>query len=92
MEFHAAESARGHLHIDPTGWRRPDEAAPSVALLDEALRRRRRVSMAYERTDGSVVERLVDPHGLVAKGSTWYLVAAVVAPRPLIIGRTPMSS
>lgn len=74
---HAAESARGHLHIDPTGWRRSDEAAPSVALLDEALRRRRRVSMAYERSDGSVVERLVDPHGLVAKGSTWYLVAAV---------------
>src|SRR5688572_14934512 len=24
----AAESARGYLYIDPTGWRRPEEAAP----------------------------------------------------------------
>jgi predicted DNA-binding transcriptional regulator YafY len=73
----AAESARGHLHVDPSGWRRPDEAAPSVPLLDEALRRRLRVALTYERADGSVVDRRVDPHGLVAKGSTWYLVAAV---------------
>jgi predicted DNA-binding transcriptional regulator YafY len=34
--------------------------------------------MTYERaSDRDVVERLVDPLGLVAKGSTWYLVAAV---------------
>jgi predicted DNA-binding transcriptional regulator YafY len=34
--------------------------------------------MQYERgTDGAVVERVVDPLGLVAKGSVWYLVAAV---------------
>ncbi len=73
----AAESARSHLHVDPTGWRRPDEAAPTVPTLDEALRTRRRLHLTYERADGSVVERRVDPHGLVAKGSTWYLVAAV---------------
>lgn len=72
-----AEAARGHLHIDPTGWRRADEAAPAVPLLDRALRDRRRVWLAYERADGSLVDRIVDPVGLVAKGSVWYLVAAV---------------
>jgi predicted DNA-binding transcriptional regulator YafY len=34
--------------------------------------------MTYERgTDRTIVERTVDPLGLVAKGSAWYLVAAV---------------
>ena len=73
-----AESARGYLHIDPTGWRRSEEAAPFVPTLDLALRGGRRLSIAYERAmDREVVERIVDPLGLVAKGSVWYLVAAV---------------
>jgi predicted DNA-binding transcriptional regulator YafY len=72
-----AETARQYLHIDPTGWRRPDDAVPFIPLLDEALRQGRRLEMSYERTDGSVAARLVDPLGLVAKGTAWYLVGAV---------------
>jgi predicted DNA-binding transcriptional regulator YafY len=73
-----AEAARQYLHVDPSGWRRPEDAARCLPTLDEALRRGRRVSITYERgTDRSIVERMVDPLGLVAKGSTWYLVAAV---------------
>jgi predicted DNA-binding transcriptional regulator YafY len=74
----AAESARGYLHIDPAGWRRTEEAAPLLPVLDTALRTGRRIVIRYERgTDHVVVERTVDPLGLVAKGSVWYLVAAV---------------
>jgi predicted DNA-binding transcriptional regulator YafY len=73
-----AESARKYLHVDPSGWRRPEEAARCLPTLDEALRCGRRVAITYERgTDRAVVERIVDPLGLVAKGSAWYLVAAV---------------
>jgi predicted DNA-binding transcriptional regulator YafY len=73
-----AESARQYLHVDPSGWHRPEEAAHCLPALDEALRRGRRMTMTYERaTDRTIVERTVDPLGLVAKGSTWYLVAAV---------------
>jgi predicted DNA-binding transcriptional regulator YafY len=73
-----AESARRYLHVDPSGWRRSEEAAHCLPILDDALRRARRVAITYERgTDRAVVERTVDPLGLVAKGSTWYLVAAV---------------
>jgi predicted DNA-binding transcriptional regulator YafY len=73
-----AESARRYLHVDPGGWRRTDEVSTHLATLDEALRRGRRLWLAYERAfDKDVVERTVDPLGLVAKGSTWYLVAAV---------------
>jgi predicted DNA-binding transcriptional regulator YafY len=74
----AAESARGYLHIDPSGWRRSEEAAPWLPDLDAALRTGRRIVIRYERGgDQAVVERTVDPLGLVAKGSVWYLVAAV---------------
>jgi predicted DNA-binding transcriptional regulator YafY len=73
-----AEAARGYLHVDPSGWRRTDDAAPRLAVLEDALRRRCRISMQYLRgSDEAVVERVVDPLGLVAKGSVWYLVAAV---------------
>jgi predicted DNA-binding transcriptional regulator YafY len=73
-----AERARGYLHVDPGGWRRTDEVAPRLGILDEALRRGRRVRMVYERGfDAGTVERVVDPLGLVAKGSVWYLVGDV---------------
>jgi predicted DNA-binding transcriptional regulator YafY len=74
----AAEQARGYLHVDPTGWRRAEEAAPFLPTLELALRTGRRVAIEYEHAfDRQVVSRTVDPLGLVAKGSIWYLVAAV---------------
>ena len=73
-----AESARGYLYVDPTGWRRQEEMAPFLPALELALRRGRKVAIAYERAyDETVVERVADPLGLVAKGSVWYLAATV---------------
>ncbi|HEX7103454.1 MAG TPA: WYL domain-containing protein, partial [Nitrolancea sp.] len=37
----------------------------------------RTVRLVYARSDGTTVERLVEPLGLVAKGSLWYLIARV---------------
>jgi predicted DNA-binding transcriptional regulator YafY len=74
----AASAARSYLHVDPTGWRRTEDAAPWLPTIDDALRRGRRIAIEYERAaDRAVVARTVDPVGLVAKGSVWYLVAAV---------------
>lgn len=74
----AAESARGYLHVDPSGWRRPDEAAPFLGTLELALRTGRQIALTYERAyDRSTVERVANPLGLVAKGSIWYLAATV---------------
>jgi predicted DNA-binding transcriptional regulator YafY len=36
----------------------------------------RRVLAVYERHDGAVVERTLEPYSLVAKSSVWYLIAA----------------
>jgi predicted DNA-binding transcriptional regulator YafY len=72
-----AEDIRTRIHIDVPGWRPSEETARYLPLLQEAVWQERRLRLIYERADGTAVGRLVDPLGLVAKGSVWYLVAAV---------------
>ncbi len=72
-----AEFARQRIHVDPSGWNRPEESVPALAVLQEAVWQDRRIYLVYERSDGATVDRLVEPLGLVAKGSLWYLVAGV---------------
>ncbi len=68
---------RERIHIDAPGWQRPDEDVPLLPAMQEAIFQERRLGLAYRRSDGELVERVVDPLGLVAKGNVWYLVAAV---------------
>lgn len=72
---HQAERARHAILIDPRGWQESQSLASLPVLLD-ALWRGRRVRFIYERALGEASERLVDPLGLVARGSVWYLVAS----------------
>ncbi len=71
-----ASRARQHLYIDTTGWATSRDAVPALPLLYEAVQGERRVTLRYARPDKTVT-RTVDPLGLVARGSTWYLIAAV---------------
>lgn len=48
-----------------------------MPTLQAALWGDRRVRVRYRRADDSETERTLDPLGLVAKGSLWYLIAAV---------------
>jgi predicted DNA-binding transcriptional regulator YafY len=72
-----AERARQRIHIDGAGWHQSEEAVPALAALQEAVWLDRKVRITYRRGDGTIVERVVDPLGLVAKGRLWYLVASV---------------
>jgi predicted DNA-binding transcriptional regulator YafY len=73
-----AERARQRIHVDVTGWTRREEAVPLLPVVQEAIWLERKLCFTYERGPGcESVERVVDPLGLVAKGSVWYLVAAV---------------
>ncbi len=69
-----ADRARRSILIDPRGWRESESVSTLPVLLD-ALWRGRRVRFLYESTQSGAGERLVDPLGLVARGSVWYLVA-----------------
>ena len=70
-----AENMRQRIYVDVTGWQRYEEAIPCLPVLQEAIWQDHKVELAYRRSDNSIVERLIDPLGLVARGSVWYLVA-----------------
>jgi predicted DNA-binding transcriptional regulator YafY len=67
---------RQRVLIDPRGWRNPAESASSLPVLLDALWRERQVRFLYDAVlHEETSERTVDPLGLVARGSTWYLIA-----------------
>lgn len=72
-----AEFVRQRIHVDGAGWREPGEDVALLPVLQEAIWQERQVRFTYERAEGTAVERLADPLGLVAKGRAWYLVAVV---------------
>lgn len=73
-----AEHARQRIHIDLAGWNHSKESIEFLPLLQQAVWEERKLKFTYERAGAcDSVERLANPLGLVAKGSAWYLVAAV---------------
>jgi predicted DNA-binding transcriptional regulator YafY len=70
-----AEDIWNRIHIDTTAWRQSPEKVESFKVLQEAIWEERILQIEYERADGECVNRIVYPLGLVAKGSTWYLIA-----------------
>jgi predicted DNA-binding transcriptional regulator YafY len=72
-----AEFARSRILIDARGWRDPAESLDALPVLLDAIWRGRRLGFVYQRVFGDAGERTGDPWGLVAKGSAWYLIAAI---------------
>lgn len=73
----AAEDARQRIYVDTTRWNYPAEHVPHLHTIQEAVWQEHKLQLSYQRSDGTTVQRLVDPLGLVAKAGVWYLVAAV---------------
>jgi predicted DNA-binding transcriptional regulator YafY len=71
-----AEFVRQRILIDPRGWREATDSITPLPVVLDALWRNRRLKFIYERAPEPGYERTVDPLGLVARGSAWYLVAA----------------
>ena len=64
------------FYLDAAGWFHQGDEVEHLATVAEAVWNARRLRVAYDRGD-RVVERLVDPLGLVLKGGIWYLVGRV---------------
>jgi predicted DNA-binding transcriptional regulator YafY len=62
------------FHLDAPGWFHRDDAVPHLGEVSAAVWDDHRLRIRYERGD-AVVERTIDPLGLVLKAGTWYLVA-----------------
>jgi predicted DNA-binding transcriptional regulator YafY len=74
---HQIERYQSRIYLDHTDWwSRGKAEAGDLELVQKAIFDERLITMRYERNDGSVVSRTVQPYGLVAKANAWYLVAA----------------
>ena len=74
-----AEAAAAAIHIDPTPWDGGSATAgPTPRLLDEVQRfviTGEKVHLSYVSRDRTATTRTINPLGLAAKGSVWYLLA-----------------
>jgi predicted DNA-binding transcriptional regulator YafY len=62
------------FHLDTRGWFRAEDTVPHLPALASAVWQGCRARIRY-REGGAVVQRTIDPLGLVLKGGAWYLVA-----------------
>ena len=74
-----AARIRDRFHLDAPGWLRETEQLPYLATVAEAVWTQHRLHVRYERANRAIVDRVLEPLGLVLKAGTWYLVAAVPA-------------
>lgn len=74
---HNPDWVRQRIYLDTAPWFHPAEPVPFLPLLQEAIWENKRVRLLYRRGDGQWVKRLMDPYGLVAKASVWYVVGVV---------------
>ncbi len=66
---------RQRLLIDPAWWWRETQPQPFWELLQQAVYEDWCIRVTYERHNGEVAERELEPYSLVAKSSLWYLIA-----------------
>jgi predicted DNA-binding transcriptional regulator YafY len=79
MYRRGADRARQRIYVDSAGWSRQEEAVPLLPVVQEAIWNERKLRITYQRGPGcDAAMRELDPLGLVAKGSAWYLVAGVM--------------
>jgi predicted DNA-binding transcriptional regulator YafY len=84
-----AERARARIYVDPAGWSSAEEEVPHLATIQEAVWSDRQLRLVYCKPEGEVSARVVDPLGLVAKASIWYLVAGIPPAHHGIAGISP---
>ncbi len=69
-----AHRVSSRFHLDPIDWYRGPSATDHLPAIAQAVWRERRIAVRYESWKG-VVERTLEPLGLVLKAGTWYLAA-----------------
>lgn len=70
-----ARRVSSRFHLDTVGWYRREERLSHLPAIAEAVWTDRRLAIRYDSWKG-IVERTIEPLGLVVKAGEWYLVAA----------------
>ncbi|WP_369058839.1 YafY family protein [Caulobacter sp. 73W] len=77
----AAERIAARFHLDPVGWFREADNAERLPALAQAVWTSRRLDVRYHSWKG-VVDRQLEPLGLILKAGVWYLAASVAGSEP----------
>jgi predicted DNA-binding transcriptional regulator YafY len=68
---------KNRFHLDLPAWYQDAEDSPHLSAVADAVLHDRRINVLYRRwEEPREVERLLEPHGLVLKNGSWYVVAA----------------
>ncbi len=70
-----AQRVSSRFHLDPVGWYRQAAPADFLSTIANAVWSERRLTVRYESWK-DVVNREIDPLGLVLKAGDWYLVGS----------------
>jgi len=65
---------RNRIFLDPNEWNTSREVLPILPTLRKAVWENRWARVTFLRARQIPIEREIAPHGLVAKGSAWYVV------------------
>lgn len=69
-----AEMVRQRMLVDGAGWHQSKESFDHLLIVQEAVWEERQLNIQYRREE-EIVERIVNPLGIVAKRNVWYLIA-----------------
>lgn len=74
---------RERLLVDSAGWGRRGTVSPHLRVVQDAVFSDRRLHLEYRRAEAQLVQREVDPLGLIIKAGVWYLMGDVDGERRL---------
>lgn len=74
----AEQRVRQRVHVDSVWWAQGEDPVPHLRALHDAVWQDRVVRIRYRQLFGTpaVLERAIEPYGLVVKAGVWYLVYA----------------
>ena len=68
------ERSRQRIYLDSVPWHQADQPLPFLSTIQQALWGDERLWLKYRSEFNAEIEVLLEPYGLVAKASVWYLV------------------
>jgi len=71
----SATSIWERIYIDTDTWRGSENDVSNLKFVQQAVMEDRKIKMQYKKGNGEERIYVLNPLGLVAKGSTWYMVA-----------------
>ncbi|MGP4108637.1 helix-turn-helix transcriptional regulator [Virgibacillus sp. L01] len=63
------------IYIDTDTWHGSQQSIGSMKSIQQAVMENKKVTMEYKKADNEMKTYMINPLGLVLKGSTWYVIA-----------------